>query len=67
METINLDYKENMRDYVVRKLNQEFFKISQISEITEINIITIYNIRDGKNSMYENIQILHDFFRKTAD
>ena len=67
METINLEYKENMRDYVIRKLCQPYFKISQISEITEINIITIYNIRDGKNSLYENIQTLHDFFRKAAD
>ena len=67
METINLNYKENMRDYVIRKLNQPFFNILQISQITAIRYLTVINVRDGHNSMYENIQTLHDFFRKAAD
>lgn len=62
-----MDKQENMQEYVVRKLNQPYYNISKIADETKMNVLTAYNIRDGKGANYRKIQALYDFFKSIAD
>ena len=64
---ITIEPAETMAEYVQRKLKSPSVKLTQVAWITGIKLGTIYNIRLGKDSMYSNIQALHDFFKKSAD
>ena len=64
---MTIETGETMAEYVQRKLNDPSVKITQVAKATGLKLGTIYNIKNGNDSMCSKVQTLRDYFRKSAD
>ena len=58
---------ETMKQYVIRKLREKGVKVNQVAILSKVTLRTIYNILEGKDALYSNIEKLNDYFKHAAD